>query len=174
MLVDSMMERMILANVAESEAAATELRSVMRHWATGICVVTTATAGRRAGLVMNSFASVSLNPALVSWCVDKASTSFDIWMETDNFSIHVLDQDGAHYVPRFAQRGVDKFEGLKTQVGSTGAPTLPDAAVRLDCRLWARYEGGDHIILVGRVDQITQPDSFAPLLSQHLRKPNSE
>jgi 3-hydroxy-9,10-secoandrosta-1,3,5(10)-triene-9,17-dione monooxygenase reductase component len=170
MLVDSMIRRTTLENVQESEVAATELRSVMRHWATGICVVTTATAGRRAGLVMNSFASVSLNPALVSWCVDKASTSLDIWMETDNFSIHVLDQDGAHYVPRFAQRGVDKFEGLKSQVGSTGAPTLPDAAVRLDCRLWTRYEGGDHIILVGRVDQITQPGSFDPLLSQHLRK----
>lgn len=171
MLVDSMMRRTTLANVQESEVAATELRSVMRHWATGICVVTTATAGRRAGLVMNSFASVSLNPALVSWCVDKASTSLDIWMETDNFSIHVLDQDDAHYVPRFAQRGVDKFQGLKTHVGATGAPALPDAAVWLDCRLWTRYEGGDHVILVGRVDQITQPDSFDPLLSQHLRKP---
>jgi 3-hydroxy-9,10-secoandrosta-1,3,5(10)-triene-9,17-dione monooxygenase reductase component len=170
MLVDSMIRRTTLENVQESEVAATELRSVMRHWATGICVVTTATAGRRAGLVMNSFASVSLNPALVSWCVDKASTSFDIWMETDNFSIHILDQDDAHYVPRFAQRGLDKFEGLKSQVGSTGAPALPDAAVRLDCRLWTRYEGGDHIILVGRVDQITQPGSFDPLLSQHLRK----
>ena len=171
MLVNSMIRRTTLENVQESEVAATELRSVMRHWATGICVVTTATAGRRTGLVMNSFASVSLNPALVSWCLDKACTSLDIWMETDNFSIHILDQDGAHYVPRFAQRGVDKFEGLKSQVGSTGAPALPDAAVRLDCRLWARYEGGDHIILVGRVDQITQPGSFDPLLSQHLRKP---
>lgn len=171
MLVDSMPRQVPRADIPRAAVAAPELRSVMRHWATGICVVTTATAGRRAGLVMNSFASVSLNPALVSWCVDRASTSFDIWMETDNFSIHVLDQDDAHYVPRFAQRGVDKFEGLKTQMGSTGAPALPDAAVRLDCRLWTRYEGGDHVILVGRVDQITQPDSFDPLLSQHLRKP---
>lgn len=171
MLVDSMPELALRANVQEAAVSAPELRSVMRHWATGICVVTTATAGRRAGLVMNSFASVSLNPALVSWCVDKASTSLDIWMETENFSIHVLDQDDAHYVPRFAQRGVDKFEDLRTHVGSTGAPALPDAAVRLDCRLWARYEGGDHIILVGRVDQITQPESFSPLLSQQLRRP---
>jgi 3-hydroxy-9,10-secoandrosta-1,3,5(10)-triene-9,17-dione monooxygenase reductase component len=171
MLVDSMMERTTLAQVQDSEVEAAELRSVMRHWATGICVVTTAMAGQRAGLVMNSFASVSLNPALVSWCVDKASSSFDIWMETDNFSIHVLDQDDAQYVPRFAQRGVDKFENLGPEVGSTGAPALPDVAVRLDCRLWTRYEGGDHIILVGRVDRITQPDSFNPLLSQQLRKP---
>ena len=171
MLVDSMPELALRANVQEAAVSALELRSVMRHWATGICVVTTATAGRRAGLVMNSFASVSLNPALVSWCVDKASTSLDIWMETENFSIHVLDQDDAHYVPRFAQRGVDKFKDLRTRVGSTGAPALPNAAVRLDCRLWARYEGGDHIILVGRVDQITQPESFSPLLSQQLRRP---
>lgn len=171
MLVDSMPGQALRANVQEAAVSAPDLRSVMRHWATGICVVTTATAGRRAGLVMNSFASVSLNPALVSWCVDKASTSLDIWMETENFSIHVLDQDDAHYVPRFAQRGVDKFEGLRTQVGSTGAPALPDAAVRLDCRLWTRYEGGDHIILVGRVDQVTQPESFDPLLFQQLRKP---
>lgn len=171
MLVDSMIERTTLAKVQDSEVDATELRSVMRHWATGICVVTTATAGRRAGLVMNSFTSVSLNPALVSWCVDKASSSLDIWMGTDNFSIHVLDQDDAHYVPRFAQRGADKFENLRPHVGSTGAPALPDVALRLDCRMWTRYEGGDHVILVGRVDRITQPDSFNPLLSQQLRKP---
>lgn len=171
MLVDSMARQVSRADIPRAAVAAPELRSVMRHWATGICVVTTATAGRRAGLVMNSFASVSLNPALVSWCVDRASTSFDIWMETDNFSIHVLDQDDAHYVPRFARRGADKFDGIKTQIGSTGAPALPEVRVRLDCRLWTRYEGGDHIILLGRVDQVTQSESIDPLLYQQLPRP---
>lgn len=171
MLVDSMPGQMTRADVPRVPVAAPELRSVMRHWATGICVVTTATGGRQAGLVMNSFASVSLEPALVSWCVDKASTSFDIWMETDNFSIHVLDQTDAHYVPRFARRGVDKFDGLRTQLGATGAPALPEVKIRLDCRLWSRYEGGDHIILLGRVDHIAQPESINPLLLHQLRKP---
>ena len=171
MLVDSMPVHRTRPEVPTAPVAASELRSVMRHWATGVCVVTTETAGRQAGLVMNSFASVSLEPALVSWCVDKASTSFDIWMETNNFSIHVLDQADAHYVPRFAQRGVDKFEGLKTHVGATGAPALPEVQLRLDCRLWSRYEGGDHIILLGRVDHISQPDSIDPLLLRQLRKP---
>ena len=171
MLVDSMPRQVPRADIPRAAVAAPELRSVMRHWATGICVVTTATAGRRPGLVMNSFASVSLNPALVSWCVDRASTSFDIWMETDNFSIHVLDQDDAHYVPRFAQRCADKFDGIKTQIGSPGAPALPEVRVRLDCRLWTRFEGGDHIILLGRVDHVTQPESIEPLLYQQLARP---
>ena len=78
MLVDSRPGQMPAADVPRATVAAPELRSVMRHWATGVCVVTTEAAGRRARLVMNSFASVSLNPALVSWCLDKSSTSFDI------------------------------------------------------------------------------------------------
>jgi 3-hydroxy-9,10-secoandrosta-1,3,5(10)-triene-9,17-dione monooxygenase reductase component len=171
MLAESMPAQMARADVPSAPVAAAELRSVMRHWSTGICVVTTAMANRQAGLVVNSFASVSLEPALVSWCVDKASTSFDIWMETDSFSIHVLDQADAHYVPRFARRSVDKFDGLRTETGATGAPALPEVEVRLDCRLWTRYEGGDHIILLGRVEHIAQPESIDPLLFQQLRKP---
>lgn len=134
------------------------LRSFMRHWDTGTCVVTAAAGERLAGLVVNSFTSVSLEPALVSWCVDKASTSFDIWMETENFSVHLLDQTTAHHIPRFVQRGVDKFAGLELQTGTTGSPVLPDVRLRLDCRIWDRYEGGDHIIMVGAVDHIAQPD----------------
>lgn len=171
MLVDTMSGRTIPAHVEDATPAGPDLRSAMRHWASGICVVTTESAGRQAGLVMNSFASVSLSPALVSWCVDKTSTSFDLWMGTDNFSIHVLDQGNAHYVPRFVRSGADKFDGITTQPGATGAPALPGVTVRLDCRLWTRYEGGDHIILVGRVEQITQPASFDPLLCHQLRRP---
>lgn len=139
-----------------------DLRSFMRHWATGACVVTTATAGKRAGLVVNSFTSVSLEPPLVSWCVDRSSTSFGIWMETDNFSVHLLGPGTAHHIPRFVQRGVDKFSGLELHAGTTGAPALPDVELRLDCRLWGRYEGGDHIIMVGRVHHIAQPEAGSP------------
>lgn len=138
------------------------LRSFMRHWTTGTCVVTTAARGMRAGLVVNSFTSVSLEPALVSWCVDKASTSFGIWMDTENFSVHLLDPTTAHHIPRFVQRGVDKFAGLELLAGTTGSPALPDVQLRLDCRLWGRYEGGDHIIMVGAVDHIAQPDPTMP------------
>ncbi|WP_175558586.1 flavin reductase family protein [Arthrobacter sp. ok362] len=148
-----------------------DLRSVMGHWTTGVCVVTTEVSGRQAGLVMNSFASVSLDPALVSWCVDRSSTNFGTWLETDNFSVHILDQARSHHVPRFTRRGADKFEGLKTTTGTTGAPALTDVAARLDCRIWARYDGGDHIILVGEVDHIARPQAFEPLLSQDLRRP---
>lgn len=170
MLTDSIQQQPFVADALEPFVVPPDLRSVMRRWPTGVSVVTTAAGSRRAGMVMNSFASVSLDPALVSWCVDKASSSFETWMATDNFSIHVLGKDLGHYVPRFAQRGNDKFEGLSSHVGSTGAPALPGVALRLDCRIWARYEGGDHMILVGQVDHITQPESFEPLLFQSLRK----
>ena len=171
MLTDSIQQQPFVAKDLEPSAVPPDLRSVMRHWPSGVSVVTTAAGSRRAGMVMNSFASVSLDPALVSWCVDRASSSFETWMATDNFSIHVLGKDLGHYVPRFAQRGNDKFEGLTPLVGSTGAPALPGVGLRLDCRLWARYEGGDHMILVGQVDHITQAEPFEPLLFQHLRKP---
>ena len=157
MLVESKTDRPAASPGQPAGREASGLRSFMRHWETGTCVVTTAAGGKRAGLVVNSFTSVSLEPALVSWCVDKASTSFAVWMETENFSVHLLGPTTAHHIPRFVQRGVDKFAGLDLSAGTTGSPALTDVPLRLDCRIWDRYEGGDHIIMVGAVHHIAQP-----------------
>ena len=147
---------------------AAELRDAMRHWVTGVTVITTAWRDQVVGLVSNSFTSVSLEPALVSWCIDLRSSSLELWNDTDNFAVHVLGADQTALVGRFAKRGGDKFSGLDWVPGICGSPILAASVLALECEVWARYQGGDHLIVVGRVIRATQPESFAPLTNHAI------
>ena len=147
---------------------AAELRDAMRHWVTGVTVITTAWRDEMTGLVSNSFTSVSLEPALVSWCIDLRSSSLKLWSGTDNFAVHLLGDNQSHLVARFAQRGGDKFAGLDWRHGVCGSPLLAAPPLALECEVWARYQGGDHLIIVGRVISATRPDSFTPLTNHAL------
>lgn len=135
----------------EPAVGPTELRQVMAAWTTGVAVITTCHRERPTGLVSTSFTSVSLDPPLVSWCVDRGSTSFDIWSRAEGFAVHILSADEADLVSRFARRGGDKFQNLDWRPGITGAPLLAAGVARLECRTHTRYDGGDHLILLGRV-----------------------
>lgn len=152
-----------------SPVTASALRQTMRHWTTGVTVVTAHTEGGPIGLVCNSFTSVSLDPPLVSWCVDRASTSYAAWMAAASFSVHILADDDAPLVPRFAARGADKFAGLALNLTGLGTPALDAGVARFDCRVWRAYDGGDHAIVVGRVEQIEERAAALPLDLRAMR-----
>jgi flavin reductase (DIM6/NTAB) family NADH-FMN oxidoreductase RutF len=140
-----------------------DLRRAMGHWATGISVITTQSEGALAGLVSNSFTSVSLDPALVSWAVDKRSSSFDVWNTTDNFAVHILSESDRGLVQRFVAKGTDKFAGLAWEPGVLGSPIVASEVPRIECRLWQRVDAGDHVILIGEAVSVSDPESFRPL-----------
>lgn len=158
-----------METVLTPPVTAHELRRTMRHWTTGVTVITAHPEGGPIGLVCNSFTSVSLDPPLVSWCVDRASTSFEAWMASDSFSVHILAADDAALVPRFAAKGADKFSGLASSPTGLGTPALEAGVARLDCRVWRAYDGGDHAIVVGRVERIEERDGALPLDLRALR-----
>lgn len=148
-----------------------QLRLVMRHWATGVAVVTAAGRdGTPAGLVSNSITSVSLDPALVSWCVDRRSSSFETWSRTEAFSVHILGTGNADLIPRFAARGTDKFADLHTRRSLLGTPVLDGIPVRLDCTIWNRYDGGDHVIIIGQVQAVETAADVLPLTNLQLAR----
>ena len=142
-------------SILESSVTGIELRQAMRHWDTGVTVITAGSEpSRRIGLVSNSFTSVSLDPPLVSWCVDRNSSSFEAWCDTPAFSVHILDDDDTDFIPRFAARGTDKFAGLTTLSTPLRTPALEAGRIRFDCRTWRTYDGGDHVIIIGEVVHI--------------------
>lgn len=145
---------------------AVEFRQVMAAWTTGVTVITAQHAGRPAGLVSNSFASVSMEPPLVSWCVDRRSSSLDVWLGADGFAVHILAAHECDLVSRFARKGGQKFTGLGWKPGLTGAPLLADGVARLECRTWRQYDGGDHVILLGRVVSVSEPGGQALTFSR--------
>lgn len=127
-------------------------RNACGQFATGVTVVTTVDKeGNRHGMTANSFSSVSLDPMLVLWSVAKTSKSFDVFNDAEYFAIHVLSADQQHLSNQFASKAEDRFEGVDCSSGHGGVPILPDYSAVFQCKMESRYEGGDHVILVGRV-----------------------
>lgn len=142
------------------------LKVALGAWTTGVVVVTaTHPDGRDAGLVMVSLAPVSQEPPLVLWSVDRGSGSLDVWLEAPAFALHLLAADQEALAWQFARKGPEKFEGVAVRRAVTGAPLLDGAAAVLECAMHAQHDGGDHVILVGRV--VATESSDRPPLVMH-------
>ncbi len=132
----------------------TELRRVMGHFPTGVTVVTTVSrAGKLYGLTANSFTSVSLVPPLVLVCVDKRAESYQCFEESKCYTVNFLADDQEDISRRFATTGMDKFEGVGYRMGANQAPILNGVLAYLECKVVGAYEGGDHTIYVGEIEQ---------------------
>lgn len=139
-------------------------RDALGHFATGVTVITTRDADDKpVGVTVNSFSSLSLEPPLILWSLAKKSYSLDAFERHPAFAVHVLASDQRHLSDRFARAGTDKFADLAIDEGFGGAPLLGDCAAVFQCSTEHRYDGGDHIIMVGRVQQFTTAER-PPLL----------
>ena len=135
---------------------AVALREVMQRYPTGVTVVATAgDDGAPCGLTVNSFTSVSLEPPLVLVCIDQASSSHDRLVEASSFAVSVLSRGQEQLARRFAvEPSPSRFDRVEWVQCPTGDPVLEGAAAWLACALHAVHAGGDHSILVGRVEAL--------------------
>ena len=137
-----------------------DYRRALSAFATGVAVVTTVDEdGGPVGMTISSFNSVSLDPPLVLWSIDKAAMSYEQFMQAEYFAVNVLAMHQKDLSSRFAQTGGEKFEGLECGKGVGGVPTLPEYAACFECSTEHRYEGGDHTIIVGRVLELEDRES---------------
>lgn len=128
------------------------LRDTLGHFATGVTVITTQdTNGQPAGMTANSFNSVSLEPALVLWSIDKQSMGYKAFTSREHFAVHILRADQQHVSNLFAGRGADKFGQVSWYEGPNGIPRLEECAAYFHCRRAQCIDGGDHTILLGEV-----------------------
>ncbi|MFJ9522343.1 flavin reductase family protein [Kitasatospora sp. NPDC101801] len=146
----------------ETVTAGRPLRAVLGRYATGVAVVTTRYRGRPAGLTVNSFTSVSLDPPLVLWCLQLSATSRVAFTGADHFAVHLLAADQRELAVRFAGPG-DRFAGLGDRAGRYGLPLLEGTVATLVCHRDRTVPAGDHLILIGRVLE-HRATSGAPLL----------
>jgi flavin reductase (DIM6/NTAB) family NADH-FMN oxidoreductase RutF len=130
--------------------AARALRDALGSFATGVTLVTIESAEGPMGFAANSFASVSLDPALVLWSPAKSSRRFSHYLGAAHYAIHVLPQSAQGLLARFARDGAG-FDGLDFARNREGVPVLPQALARFECRQYATHDGGDHVIIVGEV-----------------------
>ena len=121
--------------------------------------------GDRSGMTVSSFTSLSLDPPLVLFCAKEGSHTLDEVKETGHFAVNVLAQDQKDVCYGFAGNEEDKFENVSVKPGSThGDPLVEGSLATLECRLESLSSGGDHTIVIGRVDRFEQVSQDQPLL----------
>lgn len=146
-----------------------EFRQVCGHFPTGVTAVTAvAPDGRVAALTVNSFTSVSLDPAKVLFCLATTSSSFPVLSVAERVAIHILRQDQEDVARRFATSGLtgeDKVAGIAWTAGPGGVPLLPDTCAILVGTPDQVITSGDHVIVLVDVDHVEHKPSRVPALS---------
>ena len=141
-------------------------RRALGEFATGVAVVTASgKGGELVGMTMSSFNSVSIDPPLVLFCVDRKARSLPAMLEARGFAINVLARDQEGISNQFARALSDKWTQIKTSVGHAEAPLISGALAHFECAPFANYDGGDHVIFVVRVLRHTsRSEAAAPLI----------
>jgi flavin reductase (DIM6/NTAB) family NADH-FMN oxidoreductase RutF len=131
------------------------LKRALGSFVTGVTVVTVLDGGRQLqGLTANAFSSLSLDPPLVLVCIGYATRTYAAAVEGGGFAVHILGDDQADIARAFADRGLARGGICPWRINARGFPMLDRYHAALECRLHARFPGGDHAILIGRVEAV--------------------
>ncbi|MEU9323996.1 flavin reductase family protein [Streptomyces canus] len=135
-----------------------EFRRVLGSFASGVTVVT-APGEEPAGFACQSFSSLSLDPPLVAFMVGRTSTTWPRIAQAGVFCVNVLSAQQGELCRAFAVSGADKFAGVAHDPApASGSPRLAGTLAWIDCTIHAVHTGGDHLIVVGRVDALGPGD----------------
>jgi flavin reductase (DIM6/NTAB) family NADH-FMN oxidoreductase RutF len=149
----------------ETRVEARAFRDALSRFASGVCVLTTVGEdGRPVGVTISAFASLSLEPPMVLFCIGKQSANLSAWLTGKVFSVNVLSEGQAMLSETFASQRIDKFLGIAGEVGANGCFRPAGCLVSLECRRTMTYDEGDHHIVVGRVERVTFGGADGPLL----------
>jgi flavin reductase (DIM6/NTAB) family NADH-FMN oxidoreductase RutF len=152
-------------SLVPSPETARSFRDALGRFATGVTVVTTDCEIGPLGITANSFASVSLDPPLILWSPAKSSRRFIAFAEARYFAIHVIGADQMDICQRFSRDGTD-FEGIDWELNAQKTPLLNGCLARFECETVVTHDGGDHQIVVARVQHATWRDGAPLLFSQ--------
>ncbi len=145
-----------------------QFRRALGQFVTGVTVVTTlGPQGRPVGFTANSFSSVSLDPPLILWSLDKSASLYPVFLEAEAYAVHILTAAQEHLSNHFATAAEqDRFGAMNYSAGLNGIPLLDGCAARFQCLPEHHYEGGDHTIFVGRVATF-EADPAREVLAYH-------
>lgn len=140
-----------LARTFQPEADPRAFRDALGEFATGVTVITMRTEdGQMVGITANSFASVSLDPALVLWSPAKSSRRHDVFAQAAHFAIHVLGADQGDVASGFV-REANAFGDLTWVDNAHRVPLIEGCVARFECTQFQVVDAGDHTIILGQV-----------------------
>lgn len=143
-------------------------RETLGCFATGVTIITTLdTEGAPVGLTANSFSSLSLDPPLVLFCLDRNVVSFQAFHSNRHFAVNILGADQEDMSRRFARSGSDKWNDVEFKRWDTGCPIFDGCIANMECDIDSIYEGGDHVIIVGKVIRMAGDNAGNPPLTYY-------
>lgn len=131
-----------------------EFRKALGQFATGAAI----------GMTMSSFNSVSLDPPLILFSVDRKALSLSAMLEAEGYAVNLLSRKQEHLSNRFAKALSDKWQSVRHTLGHAQAPLIHGALAHFECAPHAQYDGGDHVIFIGRVLRFAAPTEDEPLI----------
>jgi flavin reductase (DIM6/NTAB) family NADH-FMN oxidoreductase RutF len=141
-------------------------RHAMRAWTTGVAVLMAAYEGEEYGMTINSFASLSVDPPLITVVLKNSTRLFELVTQSRAFSVTILSNDQRELAERFAGklRGAERMAGLATQTLTSGAPVLEGGLAWLDCRVVHTYAAGVNTLFVAEVTETGVASAENPLV----------
>ena len=143
------------------------MRSAMGAFCSGVVVVTAlgeAPDAEPLGFTCQSFASLSLDPPLISFSPARTSSTWPRIRAVGRFAVNVLAHDHAELSNKFARSGTGKYAGVSWDLSPNGSPILEGVSAWVECTLWREYDGGDHTIVIGEVTALDHDVERDPLL----------
>ncbi|MES2535652.1 MAG: flavin reductase [Pseudomonadota bacterium] len=141
-------------------------RRCLAQFSTGVNVITTQSDGKPVGVTANSFSSLSMDPPLVLWSIGRGSRSFSAFTTAKHFTVNILSSEQVDVAQGFSSRAEDKFAGIDWHPGSLGSPVVSGVIAVLECETETIHDGGDHVILIGRVKRYARFPGNALLYAQ--------
>lgn len=141
-----------------------KFRQVLSHFPSGVTVITSMAGEGPVGLAVSSFASVSLEPPQVLFCIKKESGTWAAMEPTGRFCVNILAADQEDVSRVFASRVPDKFAELGWKRSSGGSPVLDGVLGFIDCSIDQVVEAGDHFVVIGLVTDLGVNHEGGPLV----------
>lgn len=154
----------IIVTPESSDIDPAEYRKVFGALPTGVTAITGLTADNKPmGLVVGTFMSLSMEPPLVTFCVDKSSSTWPTLRSLGRFTANILSTDQLPVCRALSRKGEDKFEGIEYEESPWATPRITGAAAWIDCEVLSEVVAGDHYMIVGGINAMHATDSEALL-----------
>ena len=142
-----------------------EFKAAVGKFPTGVTVITASHNDKLWGFTANSFTSVSLDPNLISFCLDKKAASFEAFKELSHFAVNILSSNQADLSSNFARTREDKFAGVSYKAGKfSKAPIINGSISFIECKKYDQIDCGDHYIFIGEALNTSIDETKTPLL----------
>jgi flavin reductase (DIM6/NTAB) family NADH-FMN oxidoreductase RutF len=141
-----------------------DFRSVLGRFASGVTIVTSMDAdGNDQGMTVSAFCSLSLEPPLILFCVDRTASMYSSLADAPGFTVNILSDKQESMARRFSGPDPNRFDGIGYSRGGNGMVILDDVLAYLECKRVAAHLGGDHCIYIGEVE-VANATEGRPLL----------